>query len=120
MFAKRIKITGRFILKIARYEANGQIHYGAIEGEDVKQLTSSPFENFSVSDTSHKLSDVKLLAPCQPGKILAIGLNYSSHLHDRPAPEEPMVFISRHPNFRNNFISQFLFFINKSFNDFFQ
>ena len=80
-------------MKIARYEANGQIHYGIIEGEDVKELASSPFESFSVSGTTHKLSDVKLLAPSQPGKILAIGLNYSSHLHDRPAPEEPMVFI---------------------------
>ena len=35
---------------------------------------------------------MKLLAPCVPGKILAIGLNYSSHLHDRPGPTEPMVF----------------------------
>jgi 2-keto-4-pentenoate hydratase/2-oxohepta-3-ene-1,7-dioic acid hydratase in catechol pathway len=45
-----------------------------------------------VTDHTHTLDEVKLLAPCIPHKILAIGLNYSSHLHDRPGPTEPMVF----------------------------
>ncbi len=79
-------------MKIARYLAHGQISYGVIEGDTVKELSASPFEDFRVTDHAHKLSEVKLLAPCIPSKILAIGLNYSSHLHDRPAPVEPMVF----------------------------
>ena len=77
---------------IARYLAHGQISYGAVEGDSVKELNASPFGDFRVTDHSHKLSEVNLLAPCVPGKILAIGLNYSSHLHDRPGPSEPMVF----------------------------
>ena len=79
-------------MRIARYLAHGQISYGVIDGDDVKQLTTTPFEPHEVTDHIHPLSDVKLLAPCVPGKILAIGLNYSSHLHDRPSPTVPMVF----------------------------
>ncbi len=79
-------------MKIARYLAHGQISYGAVEGDSVKELSASPFEDFTVTDHTHKLSEVKLLAPCEPTKVLAIGLNYSSHLHDRPAPKIPMVF----------------------------
>jgi len=79
-------------MKIARYLAHGQISYGAVEEGNVKELSASPFEPHEVTDHTHPLSDVKLLAPCVPTKILAIGLNYSSHLHDRPGPTEPMVF----------------------------
>jgi 2-keto-4-pentenoate hydratase/2-oxohepta-3-ene-1,7-dioic acid hydratase in catechol pathway len=76
----------------ARYLAHGQISYGALEGDSVKELSASPFEDYTITDHTHKLTEVKLLAPCEPSKVLAIGLNYSSHLHDRPAPVEPMVF----------------------------
>ena len=79
-------------MKIARYLAHGQISYGVVEGDSVKQLSASPFEDYTITDHTHKLSEVKILAPCIPPKILAIGLNYSSHLHDRPGPTEPMVF----------------------------
>ena len=79
-------------MKIARYLAHGQVSYGAVEGDMVKQLSASPFEAYTITDHVHALSEVKLLAPCVPTKILAIGLNYSSHLHDRPGPTEPMVF----------------------------
>tara|TARA_B100000315_G_scaffold40358_1_gene35214 strand:- start:2724 stop:3485 length:762 start_codon:yes stop_codon:yes gene_type:complete len=79
-------------MKFARYLAHGQVAYGVVEGETVKELSASPFEDYKVTDHSHKLSEVKLLAPCLPSKILAIGLNYSSHLGDRTPPAEPMVF----------------------------
>ena len=79
-------------MKIARYLAHGQEHYGVIEGNSVKALSAPPFGDYEVTDHVHTLDEVKLLAPCIPAKILAIGLNYSSHLHDRPGPTEPMVF----------------------------
>jgi 2-keto-4-pentenoate hydratase/2-oxohepta-3-ene-1,7-dioic acid hydratase in catechol pathway len=79
-------------MKIARYLAHGQISYGVVEGNSVKELSAPPFGEYQVTDHTHTLDEVKLLAPCAPTKILAIGLNYSSHLHDRPGPTEPMVF----------------------------
>jgi len=35
---------------------------------------------------------VTLLYPCVPPKILAVGLNYKSHLGEREAPEHPEIF----------------------------
>ena len=76
-------------MKIARYEAHGDVHYGVVEGDNVTALSASPFEPHELTDHVHKLSDVKLLAPVMPGKILAMGLNYTSHIGDRPAPPVP-------------------------------
>ncbi len=79
--------------KFARYEAHGEIAYGVVEGDVVKQLTTSPLEDYEVTDHTHALSEVRLLAPVVPGKIVAIGLNYKSHLGDREPPSVPEPFL---------------------------
>jgi 2-keto-4-pentenoate hydratase/2-oxohepta-3-ene-1,7-dioic acid hydratase in catechol pathway len=38
------------------------------------------------------LSEVRLLAPVLPSKVIAVGLNYRSHLKGRPEPEYPGLF----------------------------
>ncbi len=35
---------------------------------------------------------MKLLAPCEPPKILAVGQNYISHLGERKTPSKPEIF----------------------------
>ena len=47
-------------MKIARYLAHGQISYGVVEGDSVKELSSSPFEDYTITDHAHKLSEVQL------------------------------------------------------------
>ena len=79
--------------KFARYEAHGEIAYGVVEGDVVKQITTSPLEDYEVTDHTHNLSEVRLLAPVVPNKIVAIGLNYKSHLGDRTPPAVPEPFI---------------------------
>ena len=79
-------------MKYARYEAHGETAYGVVDGDSVKQLTASPLEDHEVTDHEHALSEVKLLAPIVPGKIVAIGLNYKSHLGDRVPPSVPEPF----------------------------
>jgi 2-keto-4-pentenoate hydratase/2-oxohepta-3-ene-1,7-dioic acid hydratase in catechol pathway len=41
------------------------------------------------------LQDVELLAPCQPSKIVCVGLNYVKHAQElkMPLPEEPVLFL---------------------------
>jgi 2-keto-4-pentenoate hydratase/2-oxohepta-3-ene-1,7-dioic acid hydratase in catechol pathway len=41
------------------------------------------------------LQDVQLLAPCQPSKIVCVGLNYVKHAQElkMPLPEEPILFL---------------------------
>ena len=78
--------------RYARYEAHGEVAYGVVEDDVVKQLTSPPYEDHEVTDHTHSLSEVKLLAPVVPGKVVAIGLNYRSHLGDREPPKVPEPF----------------------------
>ncbi|MBI3754151.1 MAG: fumarylacetoacetate hydrolase family protein [Deltaproteobacteria bacterium] len=82
-------------MKLARFLKHGLIKYGVVEGEDVVEIEGGIFENFKKTSISHKLSDVKLLAPCKPSKIVAIGLNYKAHAAEfnKPLPEEPMLFM---------------------------
>ena len=80
-------------MKYARYLAHGQVSYGVLEGDTLHEITTTPFEEYQVTDHTHGLSEVKLLAPTSPTKILAVGLNYSTHLHDRPGPEDPLIFL---------------------------
>ena len=65
----------------ARYLAHGEVAYGVVDGDIVKQITASPFEKFEVTDHTHPISGVKLLAPCQPAKIVAVGLSIGMILH---------------------------------------
>ena len=76
----------------ARYETHGDVHYGVVEGDTVRAITAPPYEDHEVTDHSHALDDVKLLSPVMPGKIVAIGLNYRSHLGDRTPPSVPEPF----------------------------
>lgn len=79
--------------KFARYLAHGdEIAYGIVDGNEVIQITAAPFEDYQVTDHAHVLSEIELLAPVVPGKVIAIGLNYRSHLGDRKPPEVPEPF----------------------------
>ena len=63
-----------------------------MDGDTVRQIHGRLFDGGAETGVLYKLSDVKLLYPCQPGKILAVGLNYKSHLGGRPQPASPEMF----------------------------
>ncbi|MFQ5996930.1 MAG: fumarylacetoacetate hydrolase family protein [Dehalococcoidales bacterium] len=81
-------------MKIVRYIIDRRIEYGILVGEQLQSLDGSPFEQIKKLDRYHKLSEVRLLAPCLPTKIVAIGLNYYSHAKEvgQPVPKEPAMF----------------------------
>lgn len=78
--------------KFARYEADGAVSYGIVEGDTIKQITAAPYEDYSETGTTRSVSAVKLLAPVVPSKVVAIGLNYRSHLGERAGPKVPEPF----------------------------
>ena len=78
--------------KYARFETDDTQSYGIVTGDQIAELQSGLFEPMEVTGRSFPLSAVKLLTPCSPSKILAVGLNYRSHVGDRKVPETPEIF----------------------------
>ena len=77
----------------ARFEKNGEIYYGQDDGDNLKILTDSPLGSFQETGESVNISDVRLMSPVSPNKVVAIGLNYKSHLGGRPGPKAPEPFL---------------------------
>lgn len=80
------------ITRYVRYAHGSAISYGILEGETVRELKGDLFANPSETGRVVKLADVRLLAPCTPSKVIAVGLNYKSHLGDRPPAAYPGLF----------------------------
>lgn len=80
------------VTKYVRYSAGGRVAYGILEGDVIRELTGSPIQGAKATGKTVKVSEAKLLAPCEPSKVIAVGLNYKSHLNDRPAAAYPGLF----------------------------
>ena len=78
--------------KFVRYQTPSATSYGILEGDAIREISGSPLAPHTQTGATHPLSAVKLLAPLVPGKILAVGLNYKSHLGGRPQPAHPEMF----------------------------
>ena len=74
---------------------NDRTEYGILTGTRIQCLKGNPFEKIEKTDQHHELSDVKLLAPCVPSKVVALGVNYRSHGEEMShrIPSEPLIFI---------------------------
>ncbi len=79
------------MIRFVRYRTGSDASYGILEAGSVREIRGDLFQ-YSQTSTIHALSEVKLLCPCQPGKILAVGRNYKSHLSGRPQPAHPEIF----------------------------
>ena len=80
------------ITKYVRYDHQGRTSYGILDGETIQELEGDLFSAPRVSGKTLRLLDVKLLPPAEPSKVIAVGLNYRSHLGDRPVPAYPGLF----------------------------
>lgn len=78
--------------KYIRYRTASGVSYGTLEGDTVHEIQGGLFDAHMLTGATHPLSQVKLLYPCEPGKILAVGLNYRSHVGTRPQPPSPEMF----------------------------
>ena len=78
--------------KFVRYRDQGRQVYGILDGETIHELEGDLFSAHKKTGRAVQLADVRLLAPCVPSKVIAVGLNYRSHLGNRPAAEYPGLF----------------------------
>ncbi|WP_425153900.1 fumarylacetoacetate hydrolase family protein [Candidatus Palauibacter sp.] len=70
---------------------------GVVEDGRVEELAAPPFEGEVRAGRGLPIDQVRLLAPTTPSKVIAVGLNYRSHLDNSPigrreAPPEPGLF----------------------------
>ncbi len=82
-------------MKYVRYSYNDKIQYGILEGNQIFELTGGIYTSFQKTGLALPLTQVKLLSPCNPSKIVCIGLNYRDHAEECniPLPKSPVVFI---------------------------
>jgi 2-keto-4-pentenoate hydratase/2-oxohepta-3-ene-1,7-dioic acid hydratase in catechol pathway len=80
------------LTKYVRYRKDAATAYGILDGATVGEIRGGLFGAHQPTGVAHPIGEVKLLYPCEPSKILAVGRNYKSHLGDRQAPERPEMF----------------------------
>ncbi|MGH9901612.1 MAG: fumarylacetoacetate hydrolase family protein [Pyrinomonadaceae bacterium] len=92
-------------MKLCRFtpHTSHEPRYGLIEGPQVFPLEGSPFDAPDSPDALSRtrahppvaLSEVQLLAPVTPSKIVCVGRNYRDHAAElgNPMPDEPLLFL---------------------------
>ena len=82
-------------MKTVRFKVDNVDHYGILNGGVITKLAQDPYDRIMPLDKTYDLNEVKLLAPCAPTKIVALGLNYKSHAEEthNAVPESPIIFI---------------------------
>lgn len=82
-------------MKIVRFTYGDKAEYGILYEDAVRSIVDSPFEDIIETNQYYRLSDLRLLPPCLPSKIVALGVNYKSHGEEMShrIPAEPLIFI---------------------------
>jgi 2-keto-4-pentenoate hydratase/2-oxohepta-3-ene-1,7-dioic acid hydratase in catechol pathway len=82
-------------LKIYRFRYRKRILQGILKEEFLFPVKGSIFGNFRIESSPVPISDVRVLPPVLPTKIIGIGRNYREHARElgNPVPEEPLVFL---------------------------
>jgi 2-keto-4-pentenoate hydratase/2-oxohepta-3-ene-1,7-dioic acid hydratase in catechol pathway len=73
-------------------DGSPQLRHGVVEEETLFETRSAWSEDKGVA---YRLSDVRLLPPCWPSKIVGVGRNYREHASElgNPVPAEPLIFL---------------------------
>ena len=82
-------------MKIMRFTTGRKAEYGILSGEVIQGTTGTPYHQLRYSSRHYNPSEVKLLPPCTPSKVVALGLNYYSHAEEvkMPIPTKPLLFL---------------------------
>ncbi len=80
------------VTRYVRYHHEGEVRFGILDGESIRELDGELFASPRETGATVPLADVRLLAPVVPGKVIAVGLNYLSHLGGREPAAYPGLF----------------------------
>lgn len=82
-------------MRLARFLYKNKERWGAVCGQKIRLLKTSPFGVFALSKTYIPAEGIRLLAPAAPSKIILTGLNYKDHARElqMAIPKEPVLFL---------------------------
>jgi 2-keto-4-pentenoate hydratase/2-oxohepta-3-ene-1,7-dioic acid hydratase in catechol pathway len=84
-------------VKIVRYwdAAANAARYGMHEGDRIREIIGNPYGAIRTTNNVHAAASTRLLAPCEPTKIVAGGANFHGHLKEvgLPTPKVPVFFL---------------------------
>ncbi|SBT53046.1 fumarylacetoacetate hydrolase family protein [Micromonospora auratinigra] len=90
-------------MRIARFAHAKGMSFGVVEGEPeagpqgltIAEIEGHPFGQIQFSGARWALSDVRLLSPILPSKVVCVGRNYAEHAaeHGSEVPKEPLLFL---------------------------
>ena len=85
----------RYVKREAAAAEDVSARYGVIEGENVIEASGPPWGAWTRGSKALKLSEVRLIAPVEPTKIVCIGRNYTAHAAElgNEVPKEPLMFL---------------------------
>lgn len=84
-------------MRIVRYEIGDakKPKYGWLLGDRVGEIGGNVFGRYRRKEAETPLADVKLVAPCEPSKIVCVGKNYVEHAKElgTEVPKVPLIFM---------------------------
>ena len=82
-------------MKILRAKKDGQVFYAELMGDAVRRIDGLPYDNIAYTGETYGLEEVDVLAPAEPTKIVAIGLNYAKHAGEmkEELSKTPIIFL---------------------------
>jgi len=80
---------------LVRLAVDGRVRYGLWTDGRIRLYEGSPLAGGRPGRRTVSPNRARLLAPCRPSKVVAIGLNYRSHAREvkMALPQEPMIFL---------------------------
>jgi 2-keto-4-pentenoate hydratase/2-oxohepta-3-ene-1,7-dioic acid hydratase in catechol pathway len=82
-------------MRLCRVRVGGAPRWGEVRDGLVELLHGAPWEGDERLGGAIPLREGDLLPPCEPSKIVAVGLNYAAHAaeQDKALPAEPLLFL---------------------------
>jgi 2-keto-4-pentenoate hydratase/2-oxohepta-3-ene-1,7-dioic acid hydratase in catechol pathway len=83
-------------MRYARFSHQDRVAYAVVNGDTLAVLHGNPLKELAEPTGEHlAISDVTLLAPCEPSKIVCVGINYAEHIAEMglQASAEPTLFL---------------------------
>ena len=82
-------------MRYLRFHHKDFVGYGRLEGDLIRAIEGDLFGTYKVTETTVPFAAARLLAPCLPTKVVAIGVNYKDHAAEfkKDLPSEPLIFL---------------------------